>query len=154
MAWLSRCTAQGSLQYPLHIDDFPLYWCVLQIWPVISSWVTCGIYMMTSSNGNIFRITGHLCGKFTGPRWIARTKASDAELWCFLLIYAWINNWVNNREAGDLRRQHGHYDVIVMYVWYIAEPAGVGFIHGPPGWYLDLYVMMTNLPEALWANDS
>ena len=41
-------------------------------------------YMMTSSNGNIFRVTGHLCGKFTGPRWISRTKASDAELWCFL----------------------------------------------------------------------
>ena len=43
--------------------------------------------MMTSSNGNIFRVTGHLCGKFTGPRWISRTKASDAELWCFL----WFN---------------------------------------------------------------
>ena len=40
--------------------------------------------MMTSSNGNIFRITGHLCGAFTGDRWISRTKASDAELWCFL----------------------------------------------------------------------
>ena len=26
--------------------------------------------MMTSSNGNIFRITGHLCGEFTGHRWI------------------------------------------------------------------------------------
>ena len=25
--------------------------------------------MMTSSNGNIFRVTGHLCGEFTGPRW-------------------------------------------------------------------------------------
>ena len=24
------------------------------------------LFMMTSSNGNIFRITGHLCGKFTG----------------------------------------------------------------------------------------
>ena len=32
----------------------------------------------------------------------------------FSLIYAWINDWVNNREAGDLRRQRGHYDVIVM----------------------------------------
>ena len=42
------------------------------------------VYMMTSSNGNIFRVTGHLCGEFTGPRWIPRTKASDAELWCFL----------------------------------------------------------------------
>ena len=32
----------------------------------------------------IFRVTGHLCGEFTGPRWIPRTKASDAELWYFL----------------------------------------------------------------------
>ena len=40
--------------------------------------------MMTSSNGSIFRVTGHLCGEFTGPRWIPHTKASDAELWCFL----------------------------------------------------------------------
>ena len=35
--------------------------------------------MMTSSNGNIFPVTGHLCGEFTGPRWFLRTKASDAE---------------------------------------------------------------------------
>ena len=40
--------------------------------------------MMTSSNGNIFRVTGHLCGEFTGPRWIPHTKASDAALWCLL----------------------------------------------------------------------
>ena len=40
--------------------------------------------MMTSSNGNILRVTGHLCGEFTGHRWIPRSKASDAELWYFL----------------------------------------------------------------------
>ena len=39
--------------------------------------------MMTSSNGCIFRVTSHLCGEFTVPRWIPRTKASDAELWYF-----------------------------------------------------------------------
>ena len=44
----------------------------------------CMAAMMTSSNGNIFRVTGHLCREFTGLRWIPRTKASDAELWCFL----------------------------------------------------------------------
>ena len=44
-------------------------------------WWLC---MMTSSNGNIVRVTGHLCREFTGLRWIPRTKASDAELWCFL----------------------------------------------------------------------
>ena len=26
-----------------------------------------GSHMMTSSNGNIFRVTGPLCGEFTGP---------------------------------------------------------------------------------------
>ena len=40
--------------------------------------------MMTSSNGNIFCVTGHLCGEFTADRWIPRRKASDAELWCIL----------------------------------------------------------------------
>ena len=25
------------------------------------------LHMKTSSNGNIFRVTGHLCGEFTGP---------------------------------------------------------------------------------------
>ena len=32
----------------------------------------------------------------------------------FSLICVWINGWVNNREAGDLRCHHAHYDVIVM----------------------------------------
>ena len=32
----------------------------------------------------------------------------------FSLICAWINGLVNNREAGDLRRNRAHYDVIVM----------------------------------------
>ena len=41
-------------------------------------------HMMTSSNGNIFRITGPLCVEFTGHRRIPHTKASDAELWCLL----------------------------------------------------------------------
>ena len=32
----------------------------------------------------------------------------------FSLILAWINTWVNNRKAGDLRRHCTHCDVIVM----------------------------------------
>ena len=47
-------------------------------------------------------------------RWIPHTKASDAELWCFFFICVWINGWVNNREAGELRPDRGHYDVNVM----------------------------------------
>ena len=40
--------------------------------------------MMTSLNGNIFRVIGPSCGEFTGHQWIPRTEASDAELWCIL----------------------------------------------------------------------
>ena len=39
----------------------------------------------------------------------------------FSLIYAWINDWVNNREAGDLGRQRGHCDVIVMLMLYAVD---------------------------------
>ena len=32
----------------------------------------------------------------------------------FILICARLNGWVNNGEAGDLRRNRAHYDVMVM----------------------------------------
>ena len=32
----------------------------------------------------------------------------------FSLIFAWINDWVNKREAGDWRHHLAHYDVTVM----------------------------------------
>ena len=39
--------------------------------------------------------------------------------WCralmFSLICTWINGWINNREADDLRRHHGHYDVTIIF---------------------------------------
>ena len=34
----------------------------------------------------------------------------------FSLICVWINGWVNNRKAGDLRRYRAHYGVIVMCI--------------------------------------
>ena len=37
----------------------------------------------------------------------------------FSLICVWINGWVNNDEAGDLRRSQAHYDVIVMEHWFL-----------------------------------
>ena len=40
----------------------------------------------------------------------------------FSLICARINAWVNNREAGDLRRYWAHYDVTVMGPMPLSEP--------------------------------
>ena len=53
------------------------------------------IVMMTSLNGNIFRVTGHLCGEFTG---IPHTKASHAELWCF--FYLRVNKGLSKQSGG------------------------------------------------------
>ena len=46
----------------------------------------------------------------------------------FSLICVWINGWVNNGEAGDLRRYRAHHDVTVMSFselakmpWHIAR---------------------------------
>ena len=66
-----------------------------------------------SSNGNNFRVTALLCGEFTGHRLIPRTKASDAELWCFLWS-APEQQLSKNGDVGDLRRHRAHYDIIVM----------------------------------------
>ena len=34
--------------------------------------------------------------------------------WRGAFLIGWINSWVNNCGAGDLRHHHAHYDVIVM----------------------------------------
>ena len=80
--------------------------------------------MKMSSNGNIFRVTGHMYGELTGHRRIPRTKAIDAELRCIFFICAWLNDWVNNGEAGDLRRHRAHYHVIIMIY-----KTGIGLEH-------------------------
>ena len=57
---------------------------------------------MTPSNRNI-----------SFPALLALSKASDAGVFVFF-ICAWTNDLVNNRDAGDLRRNRVHYDVNVM----------------------------------------
>ena len=76
-----------------------------------------------------FSITGHLCGEFTDDRCIPRTKASDAELWCFLWSAPEKNGWVNNSEAGDLRRHRTHYDVSVVVL--LRHPTWHGHVLNP-----------------------
>ena len=66
-----------------------------------------------------------------GHRWIPLTKASDAELW-FFLICAWINSWVNNREAVDLGPHRTHYAAIVMSTNQTDKQRVL--MHGHQGW--------------------
>ena len=110
-----------------HTSSGPCRWILPKLLPELECARTMGhIYIgnwacsttLPYSNDDVikwklFRVTGPLCGEFTGHRWIPLTKASDAELWWFLWSAPWINDWVNNHEAGDLRRQRAHYDVII-----------------------------------------
>ena len=48
----------------------------------------------------------------------------------FSLICVWINCWVNNREAGDLRRYSAHYDVTVMGCHSIDDIFKCVFLNG------------------------
>ena len=67
--------------------------------------------MMKPSNGNIFRVTGHLCGSspVTGefPAQRPVTRSFD--------VFFDLNGWISNRKAADLRSHRAHYDVIVMH---------------------------------------
>ena len=49
-----------------------------------------------------------------GNRWIPLTRGQWREALMFSLICAWTNGWVNNRDAGDLKRHCTNYDVTVM----------------------------------------
>ena len=70
----------------------------------------------------------------------------------FSLICVWINGWVNNREAGDLRRYRAHYDVIVMvhviFFLYLTDDNGLGFLRSSNQFLLNnISVSKTSLLE-------
>ena len=69
---------------------------------------------MTSSNENIFRVTDPLCGEFTGTGEFPTQRPVTRSFDVFFDMRPKINDWVSNREAGDLRRHCGHYAVNVM----------------------------------------
>ena len=88
-----------SCSEPSHLSKILFHWCSIgftckralgkqckyQLYQLYQQADVWSIHiMMVSSNGSIFSVTGHLCGEFTGHRWIPRTKASEAELWCLL----------------------------------------------------------------------
>ena len=74
--------------------------------------------MMTSSNGNIFHVTD----PFVRGIHMSPVNSPHKCQWRGALMFLWsatcINGWVNNREAGDLRRPRAHYDIIMVWCSY------------------------------------
>ena len=77
----------------------------------MKSWIGMTENMMTSSNKNIFRGAGCVRGIHRSP-----VNSPHKGQWrgAMFFICVWTNDWLNNRDAGDLRRDRAHYDVTVM----------------------------------------
>ena len=84
--------------YPIHHDDVIKWKYFPRYWPFVR-----GIHRST--------VTSRHKGQWRGAS-------------MFSLICARINDWVNNREAGDFERHRSHYDVIEMIVAQWRHVAG------------------------------
>ena len=166
--WWESCNHDNSklsvLGIVCHDDKFLCHWehwglssCQHPVLPLmikLPSWqlslFSVSTLMMTLSNGNIFRVTGPLCGEFTG------NKGRWRGALMFLLICIWINVWANNRDAGDLRHHHAHYDVTVMLssnlgnCEIIDHQVGGGKVTRFPFSPLDVFIYISHW--AAWVN--
>ena len=113
--WLSKYCPEGGYKSDYHlILVFRTWWETFQWWCDVNP--TSG-FMMTSSNGHIFRVIGLLWGESIGHHWIldpppppppppppthTHTHTHKGQ-WrgavMFSLICAWPNGWANNRDA-------------------------------------------------------
>ena len=75
--------------------------------------------IMTSPNGNIFCFADPLWGESTSHQWIPLTKASKAELWCFLwsALEQTIEQIIEMPVIWYCH--HAHYDITLMYVFVL-----------------------------------
>ena len=83
---------------------------------------------MTSSKGNIFRVTDPLCVEFTGHRWITCTKASDAELCItsltnvFSTVYSDADPWKYQSSASLALVRGIHWSLVNSpYKWPVTR---------------------------------
>ena len=64
----------------------------------------------------------------------------------FSLICVWKNGWVNNREAGDLRRHRDNYDVnVVVMGFYIFATVPLGELNPTLG--ADFWIKRQTMPS-------
>ena len=68
----------------------------------------------------------------------------------FSLMCARINSWVNNREAGDLRRYRHHYDVIVMPWANMSTLQLCAQIGNPPIVFPTIFSLGEHLRNHVW----
>ena len=112
--WFPRSKGQWRRNASILLANYRILLSHIYVSKLSHPWLkhVLKLNMMPSSNENIFRVTGHLCGEFTVIGEFPPQRPVTRSLDFF--IYTWINCWVNNREAGDLLRYRAHYDVTLM----------------------------------------
>ena len=97
------------------------------IWIIITTNLANPIQydIMTSSNGNIFCVTGHLSWEFTGDRWIPSTNGPWRGASMFSLICA-LNKRLSKQSWGrrfetpsrSLLRHYNELEIIQNHIFY------------------------------------
>ena len=108
--WINhRWPVNSPRKWPNNADSVSIPW-LLRVLPISSrSYISWWRHQMKTFSVLLALCAGNspVTGEFPSLRPV--TQSSDLSLIC-----AWINGWVNNRKAGDLRRHRAHYDVTVM----------------------------------------
>ena len=109
------------------------------------------VYMMTSSNGNIFRVTGPLCGEFTGPgefpaqRPVTRSFDVFFDLRPNKQLSKQPRGWWFETPSWSLWRQRNEYgpctisNSISLIAWMIPSLPGAGDLPGDRRQWLSLF---------------
>ena len=106
--------------------------------------------MMTSSNGNIFRVTGPLCGEFTGHWWIPLTKPS---MW-YQSVFPRANtapsyihySYISFKQAHLFKSQSIFKRM--RYILTSVNSVSLSSVHVPPflqGWFSQLSFTWKNI---------
>ena len=105
--WTAGINSHGISMFLLQHSDFSTRKCyILGLW--LDNLFAWWRYQMETVSALLAFCAGNspVTSEFPSQRPVTR-RFDD-------LISAWINGWVHNRGAGDLRRHRTHYDIIVM----------------------------------------
>ena len=78
------------------------------------------MHMMTSSNGNIFRVTGHLCGEFTGP--VTRSFDVFFDLCPNRRLSKQSWGWWFETPSCPLWRHRNKLEMLPEHDWIVCHP--------------------------------
>ena len=106
-------------------------------------WGTGSLYMMTSSNGNIFHVTGPLCGEFTGPGEFPTQKPVTRSFDVFfdlrlnkrLIKQSW-GWWFETLSCPLWRQCNDHHKPSYVINWHITGTTGLPIELGWHVWRL------------------